>query len=135
MSDPNPHLPAAAAPHIDESLFTYTHVMYGLHSLAVLIGITTFHTIIGSFIGSLPSIVAVVMNYARRSATRGTLLESHFRWQLRTFWFAVLWACLSFLFMATIIGIPAALVGLLALTIWIVYRLVRGWLALRDKRP
>ncbi len=79
--------------------------------------------------------VAVVMNYARRSATRGTLLESHFRWQLRTFWFAVLWACLSFLFMATIIGIPAALVGLLALTIWIVYRLVRGWLALRDKRP
>ena len=102
---------------------------------SVLIGITTFHTIIGSFIGSLPSIVAVVMNYVRRSATRGTLLESHFRWQLRTFWFAVLWACLSFLFMATIIGIPAALVGLLALTIWIIYRLVRGWLALRDKRP
>src|SRR5437764_2383446 len=134
MSDPDPEMTVAVAP-IDESLLSYTHVMYALHSLAVLIGITTFHTIIGSFIGSLPSIVAVVMNYVRRSATRGTLLESHFRWQLRTFWFAVLWACLSFLFMATIIGIPAALLGLLALTIWIIYRLLRGSLALRDKRP
>ena len=134
MSDGSPQ-PLAAVATVDQALLSYTHVMYALHSLAVLIGITTFHTIIGSFIGSLPSIVAVVMNYARRSATRGTLLESHFRWQLRTFWFAVLWACLSFLFMATIIGIPAALLGLLALTIWIIYRLVRGWLALRDKRP
>src|SRR5437763_3374389 len=98
MSDPDPEMTVAVAP-IDESLLSYTHVMYALHSLAVLIGVTTFHTIVGSFIGSLPSIVAVVMNYARRSATHGTFLESHFRWQLRTFWFAVLWACLSFLFM------------------------------------
>src|SRR5580704_9798943 len=106
MSDPNPQMPAAAAPHVDESLFTYTHVMYGLHSLAVLIGITTFHTIVGSFIGSLPSIVAVIMNYARRSATHGTFIESHFRWQLRTFWFAVLWAFAAVLAFVTIIGIP-----------------------------
>jgi uncharacterized membrane protein len=134
MSDPSPQ-PAAAVAAVDQALLSYTHVMYALHSLAVLIGITTFHTIVGSFIGSIPSIVAVVMNYARRSATRGTLLESHFRWQLRTFWFAVLWACVCVLFMVTIIGIPAALVGLLALTVWIIYRLVRGWLALRDKRP
>jgi uncharacterized membrane protein len=134
MSDPGPQ-PAAAVAAVDQSLLSYTHVMYALHCMAVLIGITTFHTIVGSFIGSIPSIVAVVMNYARRSATRGTLLESHFRWQLRTFWFAVLWACLCFLFMVTLIGIPAALVGLFALTIWIIYRLVRGWLALRDKRP
>src|SRR6266403_3950549 len=134
MSDPNPQM-TAAAPQVDQSLVSYTHVMYALHSLAVLIGLTTFHTIIGSFIGSLPSIVAVIMNYVRRSATHGTFLESHFRWQLRTFWFAVLWACLSALVMLTIIGIPAALLGLCALAIWIVYRLVRGWLALRDKRP
>jgi len=74
------------------------------------------------------------MNYARRSATHGTFIESHFRWQLRTFWFAVLWACVSGLVMLTIIGIPAGLLGLLALAIWIVYRLVRGWLALRDRK-
>ena len=134
MSDPNPQMPAAAIP-VDESLLSYTHVMYALHSLAVLIGVTTFHTIIGSFIGSLPSIVAVVMNYARRSATHGTFIESHFRWQLRTFWFAVLWAFAAVLAFVTIIGIPAALIGLIVLTVWIIYRLVRGWLALRDKKP
>jgi uncharacterized membrane protein len=134
MSDPNPQ-PSAAVATVDQSLLSYTHVMYALHSLAVLIGVTTFHTIVGSFIGGIPSIVAVVMNYARRSATRGTYLESHFRWQLRTFWFAVLWACVSVLVMLTIIGIFAGLAGLGALTIWIIYRLVRGWLALRDKRP
>jgi uncharacterized membrane protein len=134
MSDPNPSI-AADSPHVDESLVSYTNVMYALHSLAVLIGVTTFHTIVGSFIGSLPSIVAVVMNYARRSAARGTYLDSHFRWQLRTFWFAVLWTCLAILALVTIIGIPAALLGLLALAVWIIYRLARGWLALRDKRP
>ena len=134
MSDPNPQ-PSAAVATVDQTLLSYTHLMYALHSLAVLIGITTFHTIVGSFIGSIPSIVAVVMNYARRSATRGTYLDSHFRWQLRTFWFAVLWACVSVLVMLTVIGILAGLAGLLALTIWIIYRLVRGWLALRDKRP
>jgi uncharacterized membrane protein len=135
MSDPSAQPPAAAAVTVDESLLTYTHVMYALHSVAVLIGVTTFHTIIGSFVGSLPSIVAVVMNYARRSAARGTYLESHFRWQLRTFWFAVLWAFVSALALISIIGFLAGLVGLAALTIWIVYRLLRGWLALRDKKP
>jgi len=134
MSDPNPPM-SAEAPHVDESLVTYTHVIYGLHALAVLIGLGAMHTIIGSFLGSPLSIVAVIMNYARRSATHGTYLESHFRWQIRTFWYALLWACLAALAFVTIIGIPAALVGLLALAIWIVYRVARGWLALKDKRP
>jgi uncharacterized membrane protein len=134
MSDPNPPM-SAEAPHVDESLVTYTHVIYGLHALAVLIGLGAMHTIIGSFLGSPLSIIAVIMNYARRSATRGTYLESHFRWQIRTFWYALLWACLAVLAFVTIIGIPASLVGLLALAIWIVYRVARGWLALKDKRP
>ena len=127
MSDPNPPM-SAEAPHVDESLVTYTHVIYGLHALAVLIGLGAMHTIIGSFLGSPLSIIAVIMNYARRSATRGTYLESHFRWQIRTFWYALLWACLAVLAFVTIIGIPASLVGLLALAIWIVYRVARGWL-------
>ena len=134
MSTPMPPV-SAEAPHVDESLVTYTHVIYALHALAVLIGITTFHTIVGSFIGGLPSIVAVIMNYARRSATHGTYLESHFRWQIRTFWYAVLWAFICGLMMLTFIGIPLAILGLAALGIWIAYRVIRGWLALRDRRP
>ena len=136
MSTPTPTPPISAeAPRVDESLVTYTHVIYGLHTLAVLIGITTFHTIVGSFVGGLPSIVAVIMNYARRSATNGTYLESHFRWQIRTFWYALLWAVVCVLLALTIIGIPLALVGFAALAIWIVYRVARGWLALKDGRP
>jgi uncharacterized membrane protein len=134
MSTPIPPL-SAEAPHVDESLVTYTHIIYALHALAVVIGLTTMHTIVGSFVGGLPSIVAVIMNYARRSATRGTYLESHFRWQIRTFWFALLWAVVCGVLMLTIIGIPLAFLGLAALGVWIAYRVIRGWLALRDGRP
>ena len=134
MSTPNPPM-TAEAPHVDQSLVTYTHVIYALHTLAVVIGITTFHTIVGNFVGGLPSIVAVIMNYARRSATRGTYLESHFRWQIRTFWYALLWAVVCVMVANTIIGIPIALLGYAALAIWIVYRVARGWLALKDRRP
>jgi len=134
MPDPAPPMPAETA-YVDESLVTYTHVIYALHTLAVVIGLTTFHTVVGSFIGSLPSIVAVIMNYARRSATRGTYLESHFRWQIRTFWYAVLWACVSVLLIVTIVGALLGIPALVALAFWIIYRVARGWLALRDKRP
>lgn len=129
----------AEAPRVDESLVSYTNVIYALHSLSVLIGLTTFHMVVGMFIWGLPSIVAVIMNYARRSATHGTYLESHFRWQIRTFWFAVLWsfviAAVSIPLVLIVIGIPILFIGYYALAIWIIYRVARGWLALRDKRP
>lgn len=138
MSTPNPPM-TAEAPHVDESLVTYTHFIYGLHAFAVVIGILSAHTIVGSFVGGLPSIIAVIMNYARRSATRGTYLESHFRWQIRTFWYALLWACVIVLvsapFMIILVGFGMAVLGLWALGIWIAYRVIRGWLALRDRRP
>jgi uncharacterized membrane protein len=139
MTDSVPQPPMTAdAPRVDESLVSYTNVIYGLHSLSVLIGLTTFHMVIGMFIWGLPSIIAVIMNYARRSASRGTYLESHFRWQIRTFWYAVLWsfviAAVSIPLVLILIGIPILIVGYYALTIWIIYRVARGWLALRDKR-
>ena len=138
MSTPVPPI-SADVPHVDESLVTYTHVIYALHALAVLIGLSTFHTIVGSFVWGLPSIVAVIMNYARRSATVGTFLESHFRWQIRTFWFAVLWSVVIYLvcvpLMLIIIGIPLFFFGHVALGVWIAYRVIRGWLALKDRRP
>jgi len=125
---------AGAAP-VDESLISYTHVIYALHALSALTGAT----VVLGFICGVPSIVAVVMNYARLPATRGTFLESHFRWQIRTFWFAVLWALIifavSFPLTIVLIGIPMMFAGFAALMIWIIYRVARGWLALRDRRP
>jgi uncharacterized membrane protein len=135
MSTPNPPM-TAEAPHVDQSLVSYTNVIYALHAVAVVIGLLTAHTIVGSFVWSLPSIVAVIMNYARRSATIGTYLESHFRWQIRTFWFTWLWLLVvwivAFPWLLIGIGFIVAMFGMALIGLWVIYRVARGWLALRD---
>jgi uncharacterized membrane protein len=136
--DLNPSVTVSSQP-VDASLITYTHVIYALHALSVLIGVTSAVTIVGSFIFGLPSIIAVVMNYARHSDVRGTFLESHFSWQMRTFWFALLWVivilAVSLPLMLVGIGFLTLPLGFVVLGIWVIYRIVRGWLALRDRRP
>jgi uncharacterized membrane protein len=123
----------------DPSLVTYTHIIYGLHALSVLIGVTGPATIVGSFVFGLPSIVAVIMNYVRRDEARGTYLESHFAWQIRTFWFALLWIFIAGLISAPLIlllglGIFTFFIAALVIGLWVIYRVARGWLALRDGR-
>ncbi len=124
---------------VDPSLVTYVHIMYALHALAALIGITSAVTVVGQFIFGLPSIIAVIMDYARRDAARDTWLQSHFRWQLRTFWFAALWvviiAVLSAPFMLIIVGFFTFGLGIALIGLWVVYRVARGWLTLNDGRP
>jgi uncharacterized membrane protein len=116
-------------------IVTTANVVYALHALAVLIGIAGTATVVGSFLFGIPSIVAVVVNYARRPEARGTFVESHFRWQIRTFWFTLLWVSLCFSLAITIVGIPAALVGFGLTSVWVIYRVARGWLRLREGRP
>ena len=67
---------------------TTTHVVYALHALAILIGITSAAFIVTMFVFGLPSILAVIINYMNQNGARGTFFESHFRWQIRSFWFA-----------------------------------------------
>jgi uncharacterized membrane protein len=113
-------------------LSTLTHVIYGLHSLSVLIGITSVATIVGAFVFGWPSIVAVILNYAKRDEARGTWIESHFRWQIRTFWFGLLWCAIGAVLALTVIGIPLAVAVFAAAGLWVIYRIVRGWLALGE---
>jgi uncharacterized membrane protein len=119
----------------EASLVNTTHLIYAMHALSLLIGITTAATIIGAFVFGVPSIIAIVINYLKKEEARGTYLESHFRWQIRTFWFAVLWCLLGTMLIVTFIGIPLALAIFFATGIWVIYRIARGWLALRDRRP
>lgn len=117
-------------------LINLTHLIYALHAASVVIGIAGSATVVGSFVFGLPSIVAVILNYVKRSDVRGTYLDSHFSWQIRTFWFTLLWLVLSGLVMLTIIGIPvAAWLMIPVLGLWVGYRVVRGWLALSGARP
>ncbi len=124
---------AATEPTPD--LVTTAHLVYALHSLSILIGVTTAATVVGAFVFGLPSIVAVVINYVKRGEARGTFLESHSRWQIRTFWFAALWCVVGGLLFLTLVGIPLALAVFFGAGLWAIYRVVRGWLALRDRRP
>ena len=128
-------LPASGAS--EGSLVTWTHVIYLLHAFSLLSGILGAATVIGAFLIGWPSIIAVILNYVKRDEARGTWLESHFRWQIRTFWFGLLWVilCALFVIMTLGIGILIAWLPLAFITIWFIYRVVRGWLALNARSP
>jgi uncharacterized membrane protein len=117
------------------SVLTIAHIVYALHTCAIIVGITGAATVIGSFVGSLPSLMAVLLNYMKRGEARGTWVASHYRWQIRTFWFALLWALIGWALVFTIVGAVAGVPILIALTLWLIYRIGRGWLRLRDRRP
>lgn len=117
-----------------DSLVTITHVIYALHAFTVVMGMLTPVFIVTAFLTGWPSILAVILNYLKRGEARGTYLESHFRWQIRTFWFALLWVTIAWLFVFTLLGIPFAMVIFLVSGIWVLYRIVRGWLRLNDKQ-
>lgn len=103
-----------------------TYLIYILHGVSLFIGVTTAATVVGAFVFGWPSLIAVVLNYWNKNKVKGTYLESHFSWQIRTFWFCLLWFLAGFLLTIVLIGLV-----ILALTgIWAVYRIARGWIAL-----
>ena len=119
------------------SLITVTHVIYGLHAVSLITGIVTAASIVFAFLTGWPSIIAVILNYVKRSEARGTWLESHFRWQIRTFWFGLLWIalCVFFVLVTLGIGILIAWIPIAFVSLWFIYRIVRGWMALNNNRP
>ncbi|MBS4016744.1 membrane protein [Azonexus hydrophilus] len=101
----------------DKSAKTLTTVIYALYAASFLIGIT--------------AIAAIVINYIKRGEVAGTWLESHFRWQIRTFWFGLLWGIIGAILFVVAIGWFI----LVANAVWIIYRIVKGWLNLNDGKP
>lgn len=111
-----------------------THIIYGLHAFSALMGVISSAAVVTAFLTGWPSILAVILNYAKRSDVRGTFLESHFRWQIRTFWFAVLWVVVGVVLFVTVILIPLAWLVVVITGLWVLYRIGRGWLALNEGR-
>ncbi|MHB8766975.1 MAG: DUF4870 family protein [Deferrisomatales bacterium] len=128
-----PRPPGDAAP--PESLRRLAHLTYGLHAFSALTGLLGAAFVVTAFLTGWPSLIAVVLTYARRSRARGTYLESHLRWQLRTFWLALLWVCLAALLALTVVGLPLAWAVALGAGVWVLYRIGRGWLRLAEARP
>jgi uncharacterized membrane protein len=133
------NMPAADTRTADTTLVRYTHWMYALHAASALIGMLTSAFVVTAFLFGIPSIIAVVMNYLRRDDARGTWLESHFSWQLRTFWFALFWVVVIFLLslplFLVLVGFLTFPVGIVIVGIWVIYRVARGWLRLKDGQP
>ena len=99
------------------SLRQLAGLVYGLQAASMLVGVTLF--------------AGVIINYLRRKEAAGTWLESHFTWQIRTFWWSLAWCVLGF---ATAIVLVGFLI-LIASGVWFVYRIVRGWIDLNEGRP
>lgn len=100
-----------------KSAKTLTTIIYALYAASYVVGIT--------------AIVAIVMNYVKKEDVAGTFLESHFRWQIRTFWFGLLWGILGGITFLIVVGWFV----LIADGVWIIYRIVKGWLRLNDNKP
>jgi uncharacterized membrane protein len=118
-----------------QGLVTLAHVIYALHAFSAVTGLVSAALVVTAFLTGWPSIIAVILNYVKRSDVRGTWLDSHFSWQIRTFWFALLWVLIGLVLFVTLVGIPIAYVIWVVTGIWVLYRIIRGWLALVSERP
>lgn len=110
-----------------------TLALHALHGFAALMGVFGPASVVTSFLTGWPSILAVIVNYViKRGKGRGTDLQSHFAWQIRTFWWALAWALAAGLLILTVVAIPLA--GLLAVLVglWVLYRIARGWIRLAN---
>lgn len=116
------------------------HIVYGLHALGLAIGAFGAASVVGSFLFGWPSIIAVIVSYMYRGDVRGTWLESHFDWAIRTFWLALAFAVVIALVSAPLVlllgfGLLTWIVGMALLGIWAIYRIARGWLRLNARQP
>jgi uncharacterized membrane protein len=134
MSTPNPSSETNIR-HPTEGLITLTHVIYALHAFSAFTGLLSPAFILTAFLTGWPSIIAVILNYAKRSEVRDTWLDSHFGWQIRTFWYALVWLLAGGVAFVTFIGIPVALVVWILTGLWVLYRIVHGWMTLSAEKP
>ncbi len=95
------------------------------------LAILTYALYAASFLVGISAIAAIVVNYIKLDDVRGTYVESHFRWQMRTFWFGLLWSVIGLVLMLVLIG----WLVLVANLVWVIYRLVKGFLRLNDGLP
>ena len=119
------------------SLVTWTQISYALHAFSLIVGLVSAATVVGSFLIGWPSIIAVLITYVKRSEARGTWLESHVRWQLRTFWYGLLWValCIGFVILTLGIGLLVVWIPLGVVALWFFYRVARGWTRVNNRQP
>jgi uncharacterized membrane protein len=132
-----PITPTPGAP--SPSLVSTTLIIYGLYGLAAVIALAAHGLPPIAPLGGIVGIVAIIMAHVKRGDAAGTWLASHYRWLIRTFWFSVLWGVIGgIIFVALfiiLVGIVIAYAIWIATTIWVLYRLIRGYLLFKESQP
>lgn len=116
MADYDAQRESDAVPAPSERLVNLTHLVYGLQAFGLVFPLTF--------------VAGVIVNYVKIDDLRGSWLESHFRWQIRTFWWGLLWTVLGTITALIVIGYYI----LLANAVWLLYRIIKGWLRLSEKK-
>ncbi len=104
------------------SLRKLLHILYALYAIFWLTG-------------GITALIAIVIGYVKRDDARGSLYASHFAWQIRSFWWSVVWGVLGGVLFATVVLMPLAFAAWGVLSLWMLYRIVKGWLYLNDSKP
>lgn len=116
------------------NLVSLVYIIYGLHAFSAITGVITSAFVVTAFLTGWPSIIAVILSYAKRDDAQGTYLESHFAWLISTFWYAALAIVLAALMFITVVLFPVGLVIIFFTGLWVLYRIVRGILSLMEAR-
>jgi uncharacterized membrane protein len=117
------------------SLISTTLVVYALFGVAAIAGLVSSGLVLIAPLMGIVGIIALILAYVKRSEATGTWLASHYRWLIRTFWFSFLWGIVGGLVFVTLIGIPVAFAIWVATAIWVIYRLLRGYVLFNDSKP
>ncbi|KIM04861.1 MAG: membrane protein, partial [Sulfurovum sp. AS07-7] len=91
--------------------------------------------LIGILTAGIAFIIAIVLNYIKKDDVIGTCLESHFEWQIRTFWTALIWSAIGFILAITVVLLPVAWIIWFVVTVWVIYRALKGLLNLLENKP
>jgi uncharacterized membrane protein len=117
------------------NLVNLAYIIYALHGFSALTGVMTPAFVVTAFLTGWPSIIAVILSYAKRDDAAGTYLESHFSWMITTFWYAAIAIIASGVMFMTVVLFPLAIIVIVFTGLWVLYRIVRGILNLVDAQP
>jgi uncharacterized membrane protein len=141
MADYDQNTPVVANPVANagskvasSNVLMFAHIIYGIFAFSLIAAASVF----GAFV-SLVGVVGIVMAHVFKSDAKGTWLESHYDWLIRTFWWSAVWSIvlgtIALVFAITIIGLPIAALIWGVFFLWVAYRLTIGWITLFREKP
>jgi uncharacterized membrane protein len=137
MADyPAPNVIDVGTAPVSGALLAY--LLFGIAAFVALV--SAGGLVVAAPLMGLLGIVGVIVAYVKRDDAKGTWVASHLRWLIRTFWYSTLWGVVGaiiyvLLFIVLLLGVLLAHLIWGATSIWVIYRVVRGYLLFKDNRP